>query len=155
MATNFLLAMDDSECSHLAAREILDHVRADAATVHVLHVLELDRMVRPAMDFARGREYGPDVVASVRTSREEAEQLVNGVAQRLQDAQFRTATAVREGDPAHQILDYAAECECDCIVVGSHGRRGLDRLVMGSVSAAVSRHARCSVYVVRPRTRRH
>ena len=48
------------------------------------------------------------------------------------------------------ILDLAKEWAADLIVVGSHGRRGLDRLIMGSVSESVALYAHCSVEVVRP-----
>jgi nucleotide-binding universal stress UspA family protein len=47
------------------------------------------------------------------------------------------------------ILDEAKTWGADLIVMGSHGRHGLDRLVMGSVAEAVASHAHCSVEVVR------
>jgi nucleotide-binding universal stress UspA family protein len=54
-----------------------------------------------------------------------------------------------EGDPKSQILDVAKEWKADMIVVGSHGRTGLNRFLMGSVSQGVVNHAHCSVEVVR------
>lgn len=51
--------------------------------------------------------------------------------------------------PALAILSAAEEWKADLIVMGSHGRRGLDRLILGSVSETVAMHARCSVEVVR------
>lgn len=144
-----LLAVDNSEFSRAAVDEIVDHMRPDAMTVHVLHVLELDHMVTPATDFARGANYGSDVVAHVRKDRADAERLVQGVGEKLRSAGFRATTALREGEPRHAILDYAAEIDADAIVLGSHGRRGVSRFFMGSVSDAVSRHAHCSVHVVR------
>jgi len=54
------------------------------------------------------------------------------------------------GDPRAVILDEATNWSADLIVVGSHGWRGLDRLVMGSVSESVAMHAHCSVEVIRP-----
>jgi nucleotide-binding universal stress UspA family protein len=56
---------------------------------------------------------------------------------------------VREGDARSAILDEADSWGADLIVVGSHGRTGLKRLVLGSVAAAVVAHAHCSVEVVR------
>ena len=53
------------------------------------------------------------------------------------------------GDPRTIILDTAEDWQADLIAVGSHGRTGLDRLLMGSVSEAVAVHAHCSVEVVR------
>lgn len=146
-----LLAIDDSEFSRAAIDEIVEHMRPDAVTVHVLNVIELDRMVPPALDFARGSGYGPDLAVHVHEGHDAAERLVTDAAARLERAQFRTTTVIREGDPRHEILDYAATSHCDGIVLGSHGRRGFDRFFMGSVSDAVARHAPCSVHVVRIR----
>jgi nucleotide-binding universal stress UspA family protein len=53
------------------------------------------------------------------------------------------------GETRALILETAKEWRADLIVVGSHGRRGLDRLLLGSVSEAIATHAHCSVQVVR------
>lgn len=54
-----------------------------------------------------------------------------------------------EGDPAAEILKAAAETRCDLIVLGTHGRTGLARLVMGSVAEQVVRKAPCPVLTVK------
>jgi nucleotide-binding universal stress UspA family protein len=54
-----------------------------------------------------------------------------------------------EGDPAGEIARYAADAAIDVIVIGTHGRTGVDRLVMGSVAERVMREAPCSVLVVK------
>jgi nucleotide-binding universal stress UspA family protein len=54
-----------------------------------------------------------------------------------------------EGDPAQEIIQYAARAGMDLIVMGTHGRTGLDRLLMGSVAEKVMRDATCSVLVVK------
>jgi nucleotide-binding universal stress UspA family protein len=54
-----------------------------------------------------------------------------------------------EGDPAGEIARYAADAGIDVIVIGTHGRTGVDRLVMGSVAERVMREAPCSVLVVK------
>lgn len=152
MATTILLAIDDSEFSRAATNELIEHMRPESTTVHVLHVLELDKVLPAAFDFARGAKYGPEVAAHIQKSRADAERLVGDTAGRLQSARFRTVTAIGEGDPRHVILNYAAKMDCDCIVMGSHGRRGFDRFFMGSVSESVVRHAHCSVHLVRTRS---
>jgi nucleotide-binding universal stress UspA family protein len=53
------------------------------------------------------------------------------------------------GNPKARIPDDAKEWGADILVVGSHGRRGLTRLLMGSVSEAIALHAGCSVEVIR------
>jgi nucleotide-binding universal stress UspA family protein len=56
---------------------------------------------------------------------------------------------LREGDAATEILRAADELRCDLIVMGSHGRAGLARMIMGSVAEAVLRGARCPVLIVK------
>jgi nucleotide-binding universal stress UspA family protein len=56
---------------------------------------------------------------------------------------------LRLGDPAHEILQRAAQLSADLIVVGTHGRTGLKRLLVGSVAEVVVRRASCPVVVVR------
>jgi len=54
-----------------------------------------------------------------------------------------------EGDPRKMILDDAHRWQADLIVIGSHGRRGFSRILMGSVSEAVAIHSPCSVQIVK------
>jgi nucleotide-binding universal stress UspA family protein len=56
---------------------------------------------------------------------------------------------LEEGDPASEILRLAREGRCDLIVMGTHGRRGLGRLLMGSVAETVLRKAPCPVVTVK------
>lgn len=56
-----------------------------------------------------------------------------------------------EGDAASEVTRYAADAGIDVIVIGTHGRTGVDRLVMGSVAERVMREAPCSVLVVKLR----
>ena len=77
--------------------------------------------------------------------------VANGDALRLTEAGLRARAEIRCGDPAREIVDAAVEDEADLIVLGSHGRTGLERLLIGSVARSVVTHARCSVLVVRQR----
>ena len=72
-------------------------------------------------------------------------------AQRLRDAGLYAEVLIRRGNPADQILQEAHTWGADCIFVGAKGTRGIDRLLLGSVSSAVSARAHCSVEVVRPK----
>ena len=60
--------------------------------------------------------------------------------------ELNTVTGV--GKPAREILEYAAEHDIDQIVMGSHGRSGIDRAILGSVAEAVTRRARVPVTIV-------
>jgi len=61
-----------------------------------------------------------------------------------------------EGEPASEIVRYARDAGMDLIVMGTHGRTGMERLLMGSVAEKVLRDAHCSVLVVKlPRGQTH
>jgi nucleotide-binding universal stress UspA family protein len=77
------------------------------------------------------------------------QELVQQAEKVLNKAGYKTQTAVEEGDPNSKIIDQAKKWKADLIVMGSHGRKGLNRFLMGSVAQTVSRHAPCSVEIVR------
>ena len=72
--------------------------------------------------------------------------------QQLRDAGLHAEVLVGQGKPADQILEEADTWGADCIFIGAKGNRGIDRLLLGSVSSAVSARADCSVEVVRSKT---
>lgn len=77
----------------------------------------------------------------------QAEQVVKDTAKALASSHFTVTSEVRLGDPVTTVCE--AGTAHDLIVVGSHGRKGLDRFLMGSVSHGVVHRAGCSVLVVR------
>ena len=88
---------------------------------------------------------------SVDEARQEVAEASQSVANRLSDAGLRATPVVLEGDPASEIVRYAAEQRTGTIVMGTRGRTGLARLVLGSVARNVLVHAPCSVLIIRER----
>ena len=72
----------------------------------------------------------------------------------LVSAGLTATVAALSGNPKEVILEEAKKWNADLIVVGSHGRRGIKRLLLGSVSEAVAMKAPCSVVVVRGSSQR-
>ena len=142
-----LLAIDDSKFSQAAVRTIVAQVRTKGSEVRVMHVVEPIAAYISAMT--------PELVPSVAEVEEErkkqATKLVQRASQKLRNAGFRTSEVVSAGDPKVRIIDHAAEWRADLVVVGSHGWKGLNRFLMGSMSEAVARHAGCSLQIVRIR----
>lgn len=85
------------------------------------------------------------------TYRAEAEELVANVASRLRQSfpESIVEEIILEGYSADAIIDDAIAWEADMVIVGAHGRRGVRRFLLGSVSSAVAGYAPCSVLVVR------
>jgi nucleotide-binding universal stress UspA family protein len=145
-----LLAIDESACSVAATHAIIAQWRPQDAVVRVVHAINWDLIVPISLQFARGAEVSRAYQELRERTNREAEELVTRAARQLQDAGFCTSAVVQEGEPHRVILDCAAVWQPDLIVLGSHGKTGLDRLMQGSVSENVMRHATCSVEVVRP-----
>jgi len=133
-----LLATDGSKFSEAATQAIISQCQPQGTEVKVLNVVDLLVPI-PTLYAAEFRE----------ESLKEGQVFVRQSEQPLTKAGFKVETAVEEGDPKSTILEDAARWHADLIIVGSHGRKGLDRFLTGSVSDAVARHAPCSVQVVR------
>ena len=79
--------------------------------------------------------------------KQHAEQVVIDTAQGLASPHFTVSTDVRLGDPVTTVCEVGQSY--DLIVVGSHGRKGFDRFLLGNVSHGIVHRAGCSVLVVR------
>jgi len=139
-----LLAIDDSKFSEAATETVIAQARPQETEVHVVHVIDILSAQLPEMT-----AYYPGIEHARDAQRKPAEALVAKTAELLRSKGLQVTTAVELGDPKSKIIDAAAEWHADLIVLGSHGRTGLDRFLLGSVSDAVMRHAQCSVEIVR------
>lgn len=140
-----LLAIDDSKFSEAAVETVIEQARPHGTEVRVLHVVE-------APPLLVGRElvgYEPALQNALEFQKKHAEALVAKTAELLRARSLKVTAALEVGDPKSKILDVAEEWHADLIVLGSHGRKGLNRFLMGGVSEAVARHACCSVEIVR------
>ncbi len=66
----------------------------------------------------------------------------------MKPAKWKLQTLLAEGHPAEEILKAAKRLRADLVVMGSRGLTGMEKILLGSVSAKVTRHAACSVLVV-------
>jgi nucleotide-binding universal stress UspA family protein len=92
---------------------------------------------------------GPGYAPELAEDSKLAQELVQRTANDLRAAGFKAETMVGIGDVREGIIDSAADCHADLILVGSHGQRGIRRFLLGGVSEFVARHANCSVEIVR------
>jgi nucleotide-binding universal stress UspA family protein len=141
-----LVAADFSERSREAFGVACSLVSATQTRVIVFHVVE-PRLV-PESPVYLGQQTVQ--FTAVPRDRAEYDRLKNElraayVPDRALDVEYQTS----EGEAAPEILRFAEETGCDLIVMGTHGRTGLERLLMGSVAEAVLRRACCPVLVVK------
>ena len=140
-----LLAIDESKFSEAAVHAVIEQARPEGTDIRVLHVVE-----PPSLLVTRemgGYDRHLDAVWEAETK--EAEALVTKVADQLRSKGLKADATVEQGDPKSKIIDAASKWHADLIVLGAHGRKGLEHFLLGSVSEAVARHAGCSVEIVR------
>lgn len=138
MYENVLLPTDGSDGTGRVVDHALHIARMDEATVHVLHVV--DTSVAP-LD-AHSQSVYDALEAAGRKSVEE-------IRERALDAGIHAVSAIRRGSPHRELLDYADGNDIDLIVMGTHGRTGLERTLLGSVTERVVRLASAPVLTVR------
>jgi nucleotide-binding universal stress UspA family protein len=147
-----LLATDGSECSLAAARLVASRPWPHATALKILSVEELVAMPVPLAASSLASVYPASLLEELLTAaRDNAVKAVESTRQIVTQTGMKILdqNPIPAGDPRSMILDIAEAWPADLIVLGSHGRRGLDRLLMGSVAESVAVHAHCSVEVIR------
>lgn len=141
-----LLATDGSESSKAAAQSIARRPWTNGTMFRILSVVE------PSAPLFRPPYFSHEMMEELRGKDMQRAQEAVGAAETILDAagiQASSTVAVPAATPKELILSEAAEWGAELIVVGSHGRRGVNRLLLGSVSEAIALHAQCSVEIIR------
>ncbi|EDX83594.1 universal stress protein family, putative [Synechococcus sp. PCC 7335] len=144
MFNKILVALDTKEPCDLLLQEAIALAKATTSSLVILGVLTLDAdgtlplLSHPEIYQKRYEEFKAGGLAILRRYLDQA--IAGGI----------QATIHQEiGDPGKTICQVAKEEDADLIIVGSHGRKGIGELLMGSVSSYVVHRAPCSVFVVR------
>ena len=140
-----LMGIDDSKFSGDVLQAVITQFRPEHIEVRVLHVLQPSAPAPPQM--------APGYAPELDDQKKPAHELVERIASEMRCAGFKVETAVEVGDIREKIIDAAEEWGADLIVVGSHGRSGIPRFLLGSVAEFVARNAKCSVEIVRTSVR--
>ena len=141
MYDRILVPTDGGEQATAALDHALELAAAHDATVHVLYVVDTTTsLLTVSKDEVRNalREVGEDAAAEAFT---EAKAMAEGY-----DVPFETE--VREGKPDEVILDEIDATEPDAVVMGTHGREGVSRRLLGSVAERIVREAPVPVVTV-------
>jgi nucleotide-binding universal stress UspA family protein len=144
-----VVGIDFSDMSNKALDQALEVTNLRAGEVHVVYV-ESEALLDPLLPGSLQSAVSAEAVLEGVRQRA-AERLAVVQKQQGKLAVKRVVVHVRRGSPADEIAQLAADLDADLVVVGSHGRRGVSRLVLGSVAERVSRLARCAVWIIRPK----
>ena len=138
-AKHVLACIDFSEHSIRALAGVGEYARANDSKVTLIHIADPQAFIPPQVvlehETASDRKAHEKALGALR------DEHLGGV-----DV---TLAVVEDHAPARAICEYAAGHDVDLIVVGSHGRGGMERWLIGSVAERVVRHANVNVYVVR------
>ncbi len=144
-----ILADDGSETAARAREFLATHPCLAPRAVEVLAVADVTYSTAAVMATPVGAGVPGDWEGAAAHARGEAGEAARAAAARLSEAGLVASAETREGDPAHEIVHAAREHDSDLVVLGSHGRTGLARLLLGSVARNVLLEAPCSVLLVR------
>jgi nucleotide-binding universal stress UspA family protein len=144
MFKTILVAADQSEAAKAAYDFAVRLALEDRASVLLVNVVDASKLVAVA-----GYET-PYPVDAVEMIRESAQQLLDELKANCEAKGLTVATVVGEGDAVEEIVRLANENGAGLICIGTHGRKGLARLFIGSVAEGVLRNAEVPVLVIRP-----
>lgn len=142
MVTTVLVAFDESPQAHAALHHALSTY--SDAEITALHVT--DPREWTTMDTVGGTYFSEELLEQAEESAEDLLAEAEAVGSEYGKT-IETATEI--GQPAGTIVDYAEENDFDHIVLGSHGRSGLSRFLLGSVAETVAERAHVSVTIIR------
>lgn len=144
-----VVGIDFSDTGDLAFDHALELANErENADVHVVYVEDEIAMPRVPAALVGAQTESDEILGRVQ---KRATDRLDAFVKRARPRMKHIVAHVRRGNPADQIVQLAADLEADLIVVGTHGRRGLRRMLLGSVAEQVLRLARCPVFVVRPK----
>lgn len=137
MYKNIVLAYDGSKFSNKALQEAVRIAKSSGGNLLILSVVDIT-------DEFESEAPGLTDRMTEKLLKQAQKALDKAVA-----AKVKARIEVHVGDAYEMIVDVARKKKADTIIMGSHGRTGLTRLLMGSVTSRVIGHAPCSVLVVR------
>jgi len=144
MFKHILVPVDGSPTSMLAVTKAVGLATAFGSTVTAIYVIDPYPFTGVGADFA----YGQAQYISAATA--EANDAIKAAREQLEAAGVVVQTQIVESHtPWRGILDTVTAVGADLVVMGSHGRRGLEKIVLGSVAQRVLQHAHLPVLVVR------
>jgi nucleotide-binding universal stress UspA family protein len=137
---NLLIATDLSEASTRAVQEGFDLASRVGARVHLMHVVPA-----PLQEMWAGYVPASDFVDVLNGHKDRAKRQLAALAAKLARPDTPVEFVVEYGLPLEEVIAYAAEHQIDLIVCGTHRRRGLERVIAGSVAETLARQAPCPV----------
>ncbi|NGM70580.1 universal stress protein [Natronolimnobius sp. AArcel1] len=146
MYNTILVPTDGSPGVEPAIDNALELAQRYDASVHAISVIDSAELME--LDYLGDRTAFEQTIEPLEDAAKDAVQTVEARA-RAEDADLEVVTVVRQGTPFETILEYADHVDADLIVMGTHGRRGLSRYLLGSTTERIVRASPVPVLTVR------
>jgi nucleotide-binding universal stress UspA family protein len=141
-----LIGVDNSPYANAAVEAVCQRDWPSGTEVRLLTVV--DNVMQIIPDLTQ-----PEIVKWIEAADEEngdqVRQIFQPLADKLRSSGLDAAVEIRRGNPTNELVDEAETWGADCIFLGPKGIRGVERLLLGSVSSAVAARAHCSVEIAR------
>ncbi len=141
-----LIATDGSEHTKRAIDYGIETAKSTGAKLYAIYVIDTAAFASVPMNAAWESMYG--------LLKQEGNEATRYVAERAQDEGLEVERLTVEGNPAEEIIKYAEKNSVDLIVMGTLGKSGLDRFLLGSIAEKVVRSSRIPVLIVRGKSGR-
>jgi len=135
-----LFPTDFSESAENASRYALSLAKKYGSKVYVIHVIE---------PFTYTTEFGLDFSAQLKEMEASARRLLDDIAASIKKTNLDVESALITGEPFVEIIKYARKEQVDLIVMATHGRSGIEHMLMGSVAEKVVRKSPCPVLTIK------
>jgi len=141
MFKKILVGVDGSEVSKSAFRRAIDEAKAWNVDINVIYVIETGMLSSIPADNTLEAIYS--------LLETEGKNIIDECQKLADEAGIKVIPHIRQGHAGNEIIETAEEIDADLIILGSHGKSELDRILLGSVTAHVVRHSRITTMVVR------
>lgn len=152
MTKNILIATDGSSHSEEAARVGIELAKLWQGQVTILHVVDTSGYIPMPFEGFAPSPYAKDEASALRNILlENGEEAVKHIEDLARESGVAYEKTIVEGHPASEILKIAEESKTDIVVMGSIGKTGLGKFLLGSIAEKVVRHSKVPVLIVPPK----
>jgi len=141
-----MIATDGSDCSRLATDKGIELARLSGGTVYAVHVISTAYLFLMDGDYFMGMNpYWESIHEALKNQGQQALDYITGLGE---VKGINVESILLEGNPSEELIKYADQENMDIVIMGTLGKTGLNRMLMGSVAGNLVRHSRVPVMVV-------
>lgn len=143
-----MIATDGSDCSNLAINKGIELARLSGGTVYAVYVMSTAYSFDMDGGAYSSVSTNPYWASIRKTLKNQGQQAVDYIKNLGEEKGINVQSILLEGNPSEELIRYANEEKMDIVIMGTHGKIGVSRMLMGSVAGNLVRHSKVPVMVV-------